>query len=99
MNNWCCVFFSCLQRSSAYSFTGCVKNLQLDGKPLLGAESFGVTPCFEGPSEEGTYFSTEGGYIVLGTCGWETVQVYIPFSPGVVPVGFHSSLARRTSAP
>lgn len=54
-----------IQRSSAYSFTGCVKNLRLDGKPLLGADSFGVTPCFEGPSEEGTYFSTEGGYIVL----------------------------------
>lgn len=61
---WC--FFLRMQRSSTYSFNGCVKNLQLDGKLLLAAESFGVTPCFEGPSEEGTYFSMEGGYVVLG---------------------------------
>lgn len=24
-----------------------------------------MTPCFEGPMETGTYFSTEGGYVVL----------------------------------
>uniref|UniRef100_A0A8C9T2H0 Laminin, alpha 4 n=1 Tax=Scleropages formosus TaxID=113540 RepID=A0A8C9T2H0_SCLFO len=55
-----------IQRNSAYSFTGCVKNLQLDGQWLSSVESsFGVTPCFEGPSEAGTYFSAEGGYVVL----------------------------------
>ncbi|KAF7645862.1 hypothetical protein LDENG_00196930 [Lucifuga dentata] len=55
-----------IQRNSAYSFTGCVKNLQLDGQLLSSvAETFGVTPCFEGLSEAGTYFSKEGGYVVL----------------------------------
>ncbi|XP_031717419.1 laminin subunit alpha-4 [Anarrhichthys ocellatus] len=55
-----------IQRNSAYSFTGCLKNLQLDGQWLSsGAETFGVTPCFEGLSEAGTYFSEEGGYVVL----------------------------------
>lgn len=53
------------------SFNGCLKNLQLDGQTLSSvAETFGVTPCFEGLSEAGTYFSEEGGYVVLGlyTC-------------------------------
>lgn len=55
-----------IQRNSAYSFTGCLKNLQLDGQQLSSAaDTFGVTPCFEGVSEAGTYFSQEGGYIVL----------------------------------
>ncbi|XP_076027108.1 laminin subunit alpha-4 [Genypterus blacodes] len=58
-----------IQRNSggkAYGFTGCVKNLQLDGQGLSSvAETFGVTPCFEGLSEAGTYFSKEGGYVVL----------------------------------
>ncbi|XP_039981143.1 laminin subunit alpha-4 [Xiphias gladius] len=55
-----------IQRNSAYSFTGCLKNLQLNGQWLSTVtETFGVTPCFEGLSEAGTYFSEEGGYIVL----------------------------------
>uniref|UniRef100_UPI0037E8F82A laminin subunit alpha-4 n=1 Tax=Semicossyphus pulcher TaxID=241346 RepID=UPI0037E8F82A len=55
-----------IQRNSAHSFTGCLKNLQLDGQWLSSkAETFGVTPCFEGRSEEGTYFSEEGGYVLL----------------------------------
>ncbi|XP_069017816.1 LOW QUALITY PROTEIN: laminin subunit alpha-4 [Embiotoca jacksoni] len=55
-----------IQRNSAYSFTGCLKNLQLDGQRLSSvAETYGVTPCFEGLSEAGTYFSEEGGYVVL----------------------------------
>ncbi|MEQ2287802.1 hypothetical protein AMECASPLE_016304, partial [Ameca splendens] len=55
-----------IQRNSAYSFTGCLKNLQLDGRRLSSvAETFGVSPCFEGLSEDGTYFSEEGGYVVL----------------------------------
>lgn len=88
-----------MQRSSTYSFTGCVKNLQLDGKPLHAAESFGVTPCFEGPTEEGTYFSAEGGYVVLGTYERGNLRVYVTFILSITPVGFHSHLARRTSAP
>ncbi|CAK6968191.1 laminin subunit alpha-4 [Scomber scombrus] len=55
-----------IQRNSAYSFTGCVKNLQLDGQALSSvSETFGVTPCFEGHSEAGTFFSQDGGYVVL----------------------------------
>lgn len=55
-----------IQRNSAYSFTGCLKNLQLYGQWLSSiSETFGVTPCFEGHSEAGTFFSEEGGYVVL----------------------------------
>uniref|UniRef100_A0A8D3BQJ4 Laminin subunit alpha-4 n=1 Tax=Scophthalmus maximus TaxID=52904 RepID=A0A8D3BQJ4_SCOMX len=55
-----------IQRNSAYSFTGCLKNLQLDGRLLSSVtDTFGVTPCFDGLSEAGTFFSEEGGYIVL----------------------------------
>lgn len=94
-----CFIFLCLQRSSTYSFTGCVKNLQLDGKLLHAAESFGVTPCFEGPTEEGTFFSAEGGYVVLGTYEQERRRVYITFILSITPVRLHSHLARKTSAP
>uniref|UniRef100_A0A3Q4BIK6 Laminin, alpha 4 n=1 Tax=Mola mola TaxID=94237 RepID=A0A3Q4BIK6_MOLML len=52
-----------IQGNSAFSFNGCLKNLQLSSQ----VESFGVTPCFEGLSEAGTYFSEEGGYVVLET--------------------------------
>ncbi|CAB1340378.1 unnamed protein product [Coregonus sp. 'balchen'] len=55
-----------LYRNSAYSFTGCVKNLQLNGQWLSSvSQTFGVTPCFEGLSEPGTYFSEEGGYVIF----------------------------------
>lgn len=56
-----------LQRNSASSFSGCLKDLQLNGHRLSSAaETFGVTPCYEGLSEAGTYFSEGGGYVVLG---------------------------------
>ncbi|XP_064196061.1 laminin subunit alpha-4 [Anguilla rostrata] len=55
-----------IQRNSVYSFTGCVRNAQLNGQGLTSvSQTFGVTPCFEGPSEPGSYFSEEGGYVVL----------------------------------
>ncbi|XP_063079180.1 laminin subunit alpha-4 [Engraulis encrasicolus] len=55
-----------IQRNSVYSFTGCVRSLQLNGRRLSSApKSFGVVPCFEGPTEPGAYFSDEGGYVVL----------------------------------
>lgn len=48
------------------SFSGCLKNLQLDGQWFSsGAETFGVTPCFQGVSEPGTFFSQQGGYVLL----------------------------------
>uniref|UniRef100_A0A672IGI2 Laminin, alpha 4 n=1 Tax=Salarias fasciatus TaxID=181472 RepID=A0A672IGI2_SALFA len=55
-----------IQGMSAHGFTGCLKNLQLDGQWLSSvAETFGVTPCFQGRSEPGTFFSEEGGFVLL----------------------------------
>ncbi|XP_074675396.1 laminin subunit alpha-4 isoform X1 [Strix aluco] len=55
-----------IQINSVYSFSGCLSNLQLNGRSVTSAsQTFSVTPCFEGPSEAGTYFSSEGGYVVL----------------------------------
>ncbi|KAL7987832.1 hypothetical protein Chor_006751 [Crotalus horridus] len=55
-----------IQINSVYSFSGCLGSLQLNGKPVTSpSQTFSVTPCFEEPSEEGTYFSSEGGYIIL----------------------------------
>ncbi|XP_010596568.2 laminin subunit alpha-4 [Loxodonta africana] len=55
-----------VQINSVYSFSGCLGNLQLNGASITSAsQTFSVTPCFEGPMEMGTYFSTEGGYVVL----------------------------------
>ncbi|MGH0142519.1 UNVERIFIED_CONTAM: hypothetical protein FKN15_051343 [Acipenser sinensis] len=55
-----------IQVNSVHSFTGCVKSFQLNGQWLSSvSHTFGVTPCFNGPTESGTYFSAEGGYVVL----------------------------------
>nr|XP_033789765.1 laminin subunit alpha-3 [Geotrypetes seraphini] len=55
-----------LQNIPKKSFVGCLRNFKLDGKSLdLPNEVFGVTPCFDGPSEAGIYFSNEGGYMVI----------------------------------
>ncbi|XP_033846748.1 laminin subunit alpha-4 [Periophthalmus magnuspinnatus] len=51
--------------SSLHSIPGCLKNLQLDGEWLPAPDSFGVVPCFSGSFEEGTYFSTKGGHVLL----------------------------------
>ncbi|KAL6096213.1 lama4 [Pungitius sinensis] len=69
-----------IQRNSAYSFTGCLKNIQLDGQWLSSvSETFGVTPCFEGLSEAGTYFSEGGGYVILD----ETFHLGLKFELGM----------------
>ncbi|XP_028902955.1 laminin subunit alpha-4 isoform X1 [Ornithorhynchus anatinus] len=55
-----------VQINSVYSFSGCLSDLQLNGTSVTSAsQTFSVTPCFEGPMETGTYFSVEGGYVVL----------------------------------
>uniref|UniRef100_A0A8D0C9K3 Laminin subunit alpha-4 n=1 Tax=Salvator merianae TaxID=96440 RepID=A0A8D0C9K3_SALMN len=55
-----------IQINSVYSLTGCLGSLQLNGRPITSpSQTFSVTPCFQGPSEEGSYFSSEGGYIIL----------------------------------
>ncbi|KAL4838838.1 hypothetical protein H8958_020475 [Nasalis larvatus] len=48
------------------SFVGCLKNFQLDSKPLdTPSSSFGVSSCLGGPLEKGIYFSEEGGHVIL----------------------------------
>uniref|UniRef100_A0A8C3PFP2 Laminin subunit alpha 5 n=1 Tax=Chrysemys picta bellii TaxID=8478 RepID=A0A8C3PFP2_CHRPI len=52
--------------TSVPSFSGCLKNLKLDGKPLDSpSRVFGVTPCYEGALESGIFFAAEGGYVTL----------------------------------
>nr|XP_051707297.1 laminin subunit alpha-3 isoform X2 [Oryctolagus cuniculus] len=49
------------------SFVGCLKNFQLDLKPLgTPSANVGVSPCLGGSLEEGIYFSQGGGaHVVL----------------------------------
>ncbi|XP_046289595.1 laminin subunit alpha-3 isoform X1 [Marmota monax] len=48
------------------SFVGCLRNFQLDLKPLDSpSASFGVSPCLGGSLEKGIYFSQGGGHIIL----------------------------------
>uniref|UniRef100_A0A8C3RW26 Laminin subunit alpha-5 n=1 Tax=Chelydra serpentina TaxID=8475 RepID=A0A8C3RW26_CHESE len=55
------------QDTSVPSFSGCLKNLKLDRKPLDSpSRIFGVTPCYEGALESGIFFAAEGGYVTLG---------------------------------
>ena len=57
-----------LQVASASSFDGCLRNPQLDGRPLgPPSRTFGVTPCYEGALESGVFFAADGGSIILGT--------------------------------
>ncbi|XP_077409617.1 laminin subunit alpha-4 isoform X2 [Vanacampus margaritifer] len=57
-----------IQRNSVYSFSGCLRNIQLNRRWLSSAdETFGVTPCYEGLTEAGTFFAEEGGYVLLDT--------------------------------
>lgn len=51
-------------------FSGCVKNLRLDGQPLRDpTRAVGVTPCLSGPLEKGLFFAGGGGAITLDTLG------------------------------
>lgn len=66
-----------LQGTSVSSFDGCLRNPQLDGKPLgTPSHTFGVTPCYEGALESGVFFAADGGSITLGN----------PQQPGLVPM-------------
>ncbi|XP_016022014.2 laminin subunit alpha-3 isoform X2 [Rousettus aegyptiacus] len=48
------------------SFVGCLRNFQLNLKPLdTPSTSFGVSPCLGGSLEKGIYFSQEGGHVKL----------------------------------
>ncbi|XP_021501091.2 laminin subunit alpha-3 isoform X1 [Meriones unguiculatus] len=49
-----------------HSFVGCLRNFQLDSKPLDSPSArFGVSPCLGGSLEKGIYFSQGGGHVVL----------------------------------
>uniref|UniRef100_A0A8C5PV54 Laminin subunit alpha 4 n=1 Tax=Leptobrachium leishanense TaxID=445787 RepID=A0A8C5PV54_9ANUR len=55
-----------VQINSVYSFNGCLGDLNLNGRVVTSPiQTYGVTPCFEGSMESGTYFSSEGGYVIL----------------------------------
>ncbi|KAM8949434.1 laminin subunit alpha-3 isoform 2-T2 [Lycaon pictus] len=48
------------------SFVGCLRNFQLDLKPLdTPSASVGVSPCLGSSLEKGIYFSQEGGHVIL----------------------------------
>lgn len=66
-----------LQSLPQSSFVGCLRNLQLDSKPLATPSvSFGVSPCSHGSLEKGIYFSQEGGHIILGKVQFGRVYVF-----------------------
>lgn len=79
-----------LQVVSASSFDGCLRNPQLDGRPL-GAPSrtFGVTPCYEGALESGVFFAADGGSIILGT----------PQQPALAPMALGLAGTRLQGGP
>uniref|UniRef100_A0A8C3MQ95 Laminin subunit alpha-5 n=1 Tax=Geospiza parvula TaxID=87175 RepID=A0A8C3MQ95_GEOPR len=83
------------QAASASSFDGCLRNPQLDGRPLgPPSRTFGVTPCYEGALESGVFFTTDGGFITLGTPLWDlevTLEVRPRSASGLI---FHIGMRR-----
>lgn len=66
-----------LQSLPPNSFVGCLRNFQLNLKPLNTiAASVAVSPCLSGSVEKGIYFSQEGGHIILGKGQFGTVYVF-----------------------
>lgn len=48
-------------------FSGCMKKLQLDKRPLrTPTQVVGVTPCVSGPLEDGLFFPGSEGVVTLG---------------------------------
>ncbi|KAG8513302.1 Laminin subunit alpha-5 [Galemys pyrenaicus] len=51
-------------------FSGCVKTLRVDGRPLgAPTRAAGVTPCFSAPLEKGLFFTGSGGVLSLALPG------------------------------
>ncbi|XP_036375311.1 laminin subunit alpha-3-like [Megalops cyprinoides] len=45
---------------------GCIRNFKMNGQPMTEpTANHGAAPCFDGPTEEGAYFSGNGGYAVI----------------------------------
>ncbi|TKC39619.1 hypothetical protein EI555_004993 [Monodon monoceros] len=60
------IFQNILGIDFSSDFVGCLRNFQLDLKPLdTASASFGVSPCLDGSLEKGIYFSQEGGHVIL----------------------------------
>ncbi|XP_078092838.1 laminin subunit alpha-5 isoform X1 [Mustelus asterias] len=54
------------QGTAAARFVGCIRNFQLNGKPVEPpSRTYDVMPCFEGSLETGTFFSAAGGYLII----------------------------------
>lgn len=69
-----------LQGLPKNSFVGCLRNFQLNLKPLdTPSTSFGVSPCLGGSLEKGIYFSQEGGHVKLGKEQFGRVYVFESF--------------------
>lgn len=61
------------------SFVGCLRNFQVDLKPLDAPSArVGVSPCLAGSLEKGVYFSQEGGHVTLGEEPWGRGGVFEP---------------------
>ncbi|MEE6506205.1 hypothetical protein FKM82_007583 [Ascaphus truei] len=78
--------------ASLSSLSGCLRTLRLDGKPLGSPDGvFGVTSCYEGPTEPGFFFSADGGFLRLDTYpAYNTCTSHSPdtvFSEDLVEVG------------
>ncbi|XP_044311344.1 laminin subunit alpha-5 isoform X3 [Varanus komodoensis] len=82
-----------LPDASAISFKGCLRHVQLDRKPLVSPRNvFGVTPCYAGPLESGTFFSADGGYIILDRTVslWQSFELMLEIRPrSAVGLIFH----------
>ncbi|XP_013362945.1 PREDICTED: laminin subunit alpha-5 isoform X2 [Chinchilla lanigera] len=62
----------------ATGFSGCVKRLRLDGRPLgTPTRMVGVTPCISGPLESGLFFAGGGGVVTLEPPGATLPEVSV----------------------
>uniref|UniRef100_A0A8C3W0M3 Laminin subunit alpha 3 n=1 Tax=Catagonus wagneri TaxID=51154 RepID=A0A8C3W0M3_9CETA len=80
------------------SFVGCLRNFQLDRKPLdTPSASLGVSPCFSGSLEKGIYFSQEGGRVILANSVFLGPEFKLVFS--IRPRGLTGILIHVGSQP
>uniref|UniRef100_A0A8B9U440 Laminin subunit alpha 5 n=1 Tax=Anas zonorhyncha TaxID=75864 RepID=A0A8B9U440_9AVES len=69
-------------KAKVHVFDGCLRNPQLDGKPLgAPSYSFGVTPCYEGALESGVFFAAEGGSITDAVATGQDLEVSLEVRP------------------
>lgn len=50
---------------------GCIRNFKINGSPAgEPTTNQGVGPCFDGQTDSGSYFSGNGGYVIIGKSGY-----------------------------